>query len=1099
MLQFIFGRAASGKTFLIHELIKREAADKNNNLILLVPEQYTFETEKAMLSLLGDGFMSKVNVLSFTRMCETVGQLYGGIAGIRVTEAQRMILLGNALKNLSGNLQIFKRYVGSATFISQLALVIGEFKTAGVSSSALIKAAKSIDNMALADKITEIALIYAEYDNLLKGIYIDPLDELEVLYNKAVKHPVFKDKTIYIDAFKGFTGEQLKILKLMIAQAKKVVISLCSDGEDKHAGVGVFSNICATAELLKRYAADGNISVADPIILKNTRHEKQELKILENLLAGESVELVKQKTSFVTYATFETPLQELEYVFKKIHFLVRNENYRYEDFVLIARDISRYERRISLTAEKFEVPYYLDKRRSLINSPFARFVISLLNAAKSLDSESIFSMLKTGFFKLTDDEICKLEEYVYIWGIDKKAWLDEWQMEPNGLKESDLSNVDELKNVLAGLNDIRKRVVLPLIGIKKSFDMTVPELTKAVYELIIKLKCDQTLKEYCEALFKNNCSDDADFLMDSWDAVMGVFDDMVRCYGDEKISADEYLDMLKLAFSENTLGTIPRMIDEVTCGSADRIRPSRPKVVFVIGMNQGEFPASAIESGILLKSDRIGLEKAGIEISDQFRRFAIDERFLAYSSICSASERVYILRHAFEFDGTSNEESTVFSKIKKTFPECEYNNTNVLQFPETAAEGFDILASNFNCDSDEIASLNSYFLGREDYKWRVDALLRAKQRLERRLSKQTLKNMFSNDINLSASKLEVYHKCPFSYFCKYVLKLSRLQKAELDNLQRGTIVHHVLEKVLSDFGAKIADAAKSEITQSIHTAMTEYLEKIHGFEYLKIPRFEFLFGEIEKMLMYLIVHISNEFKNSDFVPAAYELDISDDGAVPALRLEFSDGKHAVITGQIDRVDVLKDNEGNEFVRVVDYKTGKKSFYLSDVLYGLNLQMLLYLYILRHDIKTEYGKKKPAGILYMPSNRGMIGNDGKDPLVMNGMLLDDEKVLKAMDKAELGCFVPKRPTRERASDPMISSEEFEAVFEYLELKIKNAASNISNGIFDLCPRNGTESRACKYCDFKHVCGIEDDFEIAETKKLSSSMVIEKMREAETNVN
>lgn len=1098
MLQFIFGRAASGKTYKIHELIKREVAEKNNNLILLVPEQYTFETEKAMLSLLGDGFMSKVNVLSFTRMCETAGQLYGGIAGIRVTEAQRMILLGNALKQLSGNLRIFKKYVGSVTFISQLAQVIGEFKTAGVSSDLLISSAKNIENTVLSEKITEIALIYAAYDNLLKGVYIDPLDELELFYDKALKHLFFKDKTVYIDAFKGFTGQQLKLLKLMIAQAKRVVISLCCEEKDKHGGVGVFSNICATAELLKKYAADGNVSIAQPIILEGAHNSKAELNILENLLAGEVVEPVIEKTPAVTYATFETPLQELEYVFKKIHFLVRNDKYRFEDFVIIARDISRYERRIALAAEKFEVPFYLDKRKRLINSPFARFVVSLVNAAKNFSSESIFTMLKTGFFRFSDDEICKLEEYVYIWGIDKKSWLDEWKMETGGLKESDESSIDKLNAELEELNNLRKRVILPLISIKKSFDLPVPDLTKAIYELIIKLNCDETLKTSCEALFNENCVEDADFLMDSWDAVMSVFDDIVRCYGNKQISADEYLDILKLAFSESTLGSIPRMIDEVTCGSADRIRPGRPKVVFVIGMNQGEFPASAVEGGILLRADRIYLEKVGIEVSDQFRKFAIDEKYLAYSSICSASERVYILRHAFEFDGTANEESIIFSKIKNAFPECQYDNED-FKTPETAGEGFDLLASDFNGSSDEIASLKSYFLSREDYNWRVKALLDAKQRIERRLTEPTLEKMFKNDIYLSASKLEVYHKCPFSYFCKYVLKLSKLQKAELDNLQRGTIVHHVLEKVLSDFGAEIALATNEQIAEKIHIAMTEYLEKIHGFEYLKIPRFEFLFGEIEKMLKFLIAHISNEFKNSDFIPEAFELDINDKGTVPALKLEFSDGKHAVITGQIDRVDVLKDSDGNEFVRVVDYKTGKKAFYLSDVLYGLNLQMLLYLYILNRDTKTKYGKKSPAGILYMPSNRGMIGSDGKDPLIMNGMLLDDEAVLKAMDKADLGCFVPKRPTKERASDPMISAKDFETVFEYVEGRVKSAALNISNGIFDLCPRDGTESSACKYCDFKNVCGIEDGFEIAVTKKLSNKIVLEKMKEAEINGN
>ncbi len=1093
MLQFVFGRAACGKTHYIHNAIKQDVALKKQDIILLVPEQYTFETEREMLSLFGDGFMSMLSVLSFTRLAENAGQKYGGVAGLYVSDAERLILLGKVLKKLSAHLSLFKKYTGSTVFIRQVSDVISELKNAGVSSSKLMAVSESVGEESLSEKTRELAMIYAAYDDALKGVYIDPLDQMEKFYQTAVQYGYFKGKTVYIDAFKGFTGVQLNILKLMISQADSVIISFTAEPQDKMCGVGVFSNINETAELLKRYAKEQNISVLEPIFLTEPVGRDADLCKLEALLAGEQVVPLEAPSEAVSLLRFETPLKELEFVFKTIHRLVRTKGYRYRDFVVIARDISKYERRIALAAEKFSVPCYLDQRRSLMTSPVARFVLSLLRVAVRPSTDSIFSLLKTGFFGLNSDEIARLEEYVFIWNIDKEGWLSNWDMEPRGFVTERPEAAEKTKEQLEDLNSLRKRVMNPICKLRDLLNHPINEAMKALYDTLIALKCDKAVKEYCETLLEKGCPNDADFVMDSWDAVISVLDHMVRCYKDETLEPLYLVQMFELSLSGMTLGTIPRMIDEVSCGSADRIRPGRPRVVFVIGLGLGEFPAPLNEQGILMKSDRLKLEDAGIPILDHFRMFAVEESFLAYTALTCACDRVYATGHRFSFDGSQVEESGIFSRMKKVFHEasipCDFSS-----FPETAAEGFDWLASDFDNDNAKTKYLKEIYANDLNYAFRVSGLQAAKLRTCRRLSKDISDRLLGLEIHLSASKIEVYRKCPFSYFCKYILKLGRLQRAELDQLQRGTIVHHVLENVLRDLGEEIALVDSKKLREMIHVAMRAYLEQIRGASYLEVPRFRFLFAEIEKMLYYLISHISAEFKNSDFVPKAFELDISDDGDVPSLRLTFAPNKEVVVTGQIDRVDVFENEENETYVRVIDYKTGKKSFYLSDVLYGLNLQMLLYLHILqKNGGDTEKHNTQAAGILYMPSNRGMIGTDGDDPLVMNGMLLDNDSVLHAMDKAESGRFIPKRPTRARAADPMITAEEFETVFNFVEHQVTDTARKISEGIFDLCPRDGTESTACKYCDFSAVCGLEEDFERLQTKKDNQQVVLEKMRE------
>ena len=1092
MLRFVIGPAASGKTTKIHSLIKNNV-DNCKQSILLVPEQNTFETERAMLELFGGGFMSKVEVLSFTRLCEKAGQIYGGIAGIYIDDSQRNVIMARSLKKLSPHLKVFSKYISSTSFISQMVNVIKEFKTAGVSSNTLISVCDKLKNSNLSEKISEISMVYSTYNDMLKGIYIDQLDELEVFYQKAVNHSFFSGKTIYIDAFKGFTGLQLKILKLMILHAENVVISFCSRPDSLLKDSGVFTNIHSTIQTLETYAKQNNILVEEPIVLSDCHFASKELFALEKAIACNENSKYEEENNNLKILSFETPVKEIEFVFKTIHRLVRTENYRFKDFVIIARDISKYERRITLASEKYSTPCFLDKRRSLILSPIARFVLHLLKAAKNLNSESILALLKTELFDISDEELSMIEEYVFIWDINFDTWTENWNMNPFGLASVMDFQKEEIEQTLEKLNAIRKRIIAPVLALKKAFAFNAEAISKSIYDTLMALNVNLAVKRICNLYLERGDSDNADFIMQSWDSVMQLLDNMVRCYGEDEISAEEYINMLELSFSGCTIGSIPRTLDEVACGSADRIRPARPKVVFAIGMNLGEFPQTAADSGILLRNDRIVLCENGIEISDRFKKYVIDENFLVYSALCSATEKAYILRHNTNYDGSLTEESSVFSKLKNIFGSTALSEEYSL--PETFEEGFASYAQIRGTDSELSAVLESIYQNSGDYKLRYDALNSVKTRVERRISEEICNKLFGDKLKLSASKIEVYNKCPLSYFCSYILGIHRLQKAELDNLQRGTIVHFVLEKVIAKFGEAFVKATDTEIDNSVDTAMDDYLKTISGYEYLNSFDFKFAYLEMAKTLKRLLKFMVEQFKNSDFVPVEYELTIdTNEGKIPSLVLKFMGDNTAVLNGQIDRVDVLKQPDGTELVRIVDYKTNSKEFHLSDVLYGQNLQMLIYLYILCSVDGSKYSKMEPAGILYMPSKRGTETASKANGLMMNGMILDDADVISAMDKEGKGRFVFKKSNKERQNNPTISAEDFKTIFAFLEKKIKDTATNIRNGVFDLRPCDGRSDSACKYCDFKSVCAIEDDFEHNAVVAEYPSQIIEKMKEA-----
>ncbi len=1096
MLQFIFGRAATGKTTYINRLIK----ENDDKAILLVPEQFSFETEKEMLDIFGGGFMNKVEVFSFTRLVDTVGRLYGGNAGARITDSERIMFLCRAVKNQKHNFKYYKGLTNISSFVSQISGIISELKMAGILNSDLPRIAGEMDNSVLGDKLFDISLIFSAYDKMIKGTYSDPLDDLEFLYNATLENAFFNGKTVYIDAFKGFTGSQIKILKLMILNCKNVVISFCCDGfEDFEKGAGTFSNIKAVASYLKNFADENNIKTLKSIYLKKPFYSSNELYNLEKLMAFNTFDTYEKETCNVCVSEFDTPDKEINFVFKMIHKLVRTENYSFGDFVVIARDIDKYKNQIAVSSKKFKTPCYMDVKRELIFSPVARFALSCIKAAANFNTEDILCLLKTGLTSIKDIDISLLEEYVYIWDINKTAWNKEWTMNPNGFitNEEDRNAADSAEK-LSALNRIRKSVVFPLLKVKKSFTGNCKDITEALYNCIIELKADEAVKKLCNYLLLKDDKANADYINASWDEVINTFDSMVRCFSNESFSIGEYSDLLEMSFKNTAIGSVPVMLDEVSVGSADRIRPARPKVVFVIGLCQGEFPRISDDKGLLSRYDRKALIDLGVQISDRFKKSAVDEKYLLYAALCCSCEKVFATYHLKKSSGEATEKCFAAEKINSCFLNQKDYKAELELYPETVDDGFYMLAENYNNNSKIFATLKDYFENESKYCEKAKALKNVNPMQNRRLNENTCKNLFNNDLFLSPSKIEIYNKCAFRYFCSYVLNVSRLQKADLNNLQRGTIVHYVLENVLKQQKDNIKFITKDEISESVDMFMEKYLKSISGYEYLENSRFKFVYGEIAKMIKYIILHISKEFANSDFSPVDFELEISNNsGKIPSLKIAFLPGKNAVISGKIDRVDVFKDKEYGDFVRIVDYKTGKMIFSLPDVLFGLNLQMLLYLYAINKTKGSEYEKMLPAGVLYMPSNRGIITSDGKDPLTMNGMLLNDERVIAAMDKNNLGCFIPKPPKGERKTDPFVKREDFETVFKYLEQIVKKTALNISSGIFDVNPRDSAAHIACDYCDFASVCCFEDDLKHNEQSDMTDSEVLGKMKEACNN--
>ena len=1081
MLKFIFGLPASGKTYNVLKMIK-ECAESGKQSVLLVPEQFSFESERAVLKKLGDSLSQNVAVMSFTRLCDEVGRNTGGIAAGTLTDAQKVIFMNRALLSVRESLTLWQRYCGSVSFAKTMLDTVGEFKINAVTADDLRFAAAASSSEKLKHKLNDTAIIYETYDMLAGEKYLDPADALTKLYIKLSDYKYFENRAVFIDSFKGFTGQQFKIIDRILAQTDKVTVSLTNDSRLK-TQFNVFTNIRAAADRIRRIAARHAVKEDEPLYLFESRYNSPEISALERLMAGGDFQKPKNSEN-ITVCAAVTAADEAEFAVRTVRRLVRENGMRYRDFVIIARDAEKYDTAVTAACLQNGVPCFADRRVPLSAFPLTAAVNAAADCAAHTSTESILRFNKTGLGSLTPEETAALENYSLLWNISGDMWDNEWTMDPRGFVADENKCID--KNALEKINGLRKKAWEPLKAFKEKFNGTAADMVRAAVELTELCGASDKLAALASR-FKNSGNEwSGDVLKQSYDKYMRLLDSLAVCFGEKVLKKSEFCEALRLAVSFDSVGIIPRTLDEVTFGAADRIRPSRPKVAFILGANQGVFPKNVTAEGIFSSDERRRLIESGLEIPDGSVSAMTDEDYLVYCNLCCPSDRLYISYAKNSLTGENYEPSAFVSEITENIG-CNAANEpdNSLTYgnlPETEESAYSLYCRRRG------------FLGGKELK---SALENSGEKeklayLENKLSgapfsitEDTAKELYGTDIKLSASKFDTFKKCRFYYFCKYGIRAKKLQPAEFDVLQRGTVVHFVLEKIVGKYKKTIADMPKTELDGLVDKYINEYLDSVAGYRAVETERAKFLVSRISRSLKEVVYQLAREFGQSDFEPVSCELKIGDDGDLPELIFPY-DGGNIRLSGSIDRVDKF-----DGYVRVIDYKTGARKFKLPDILFGLNLQMLIYLYAVIRGGGNE--DEKAAGILYMPSKRD-INESG---MAMNGFIRKETEIVSAMDKGLNGEFVPKLKLNRDGSVSKVctsfaSANDFSLIFDYIEKLMHDTGKEMVGGDIAANPLDGRDSPACKYCDYAAVCGREEE-PARRVPDLKNDEVLKLMRE------
>ncbi len=1092
MLKLYIGRAGTGKTTRIYEELSALAEAQPAVLpILLVPEQFSFETERALLQRMGAEKAAYVRVLSFTRLAETVAKEVGGLTGRRVTDASRSLLLSQALETVADRLTLYRKHTGSAAFVETLLRLLSECKQCAVTPAQLLSAGEALGGGVLGQKARELSLIFEAYEALLANGYTDPLDDLAVLVKQLPEASLLKGAPVFIDGFKGFTPQQLRVLRAMLPLTTSVTVALCTPTlQDDSGGFGLFSPVIRTANKLYRLAEEAGVKRAAPVhFTENHRSRTAALRQLESE-AFSPLPVPAEGCEGVTLVPCNDVYAECALVARQLRRQLR-EGRRARDLAVVMRDPTAYYGILDEALRREGVPYYLDRRESVLAEPLSALILTAIRVAvEGYRTDRLLPLMKTGLCGFSTHSVALLENYAYLWNINGSRWEQEWTMNPQGLT---VKADEQTDRQLWFLNLLRGRLIKPLKDLRWALHEPVDGETfaRAVWRYLTAVRAGTLFSMQVRGLKRANEWENAERQAQLWDVWTGLLDTMATALGNTKLPAKRLLELLQQMVAATDIGTLPAGLDGVQVGAVDRVRLVSPEVVYLMGVNEGVFPAYPPADGLFTDRERRELIRLGLPMAEPADGQAMEERFFAYTALSAPSHELHISWVCGNAAGEPQAPSVLVSTVRQILPDvndtpCILPDGGDLQ---SSGEALARLAAEWQHPTVTTATLHAALHRLPDAATKLSAMEATADRAPAAFREpKAAKALFGDDMRLSPSQVDAFYQCRFSYFCRYGLRVQPPRPAELGAAEFGTLVHALMELALPAYVEEgVGNITRDRVNADAKRILADYVEQEMGGTADKGVRFTELLFKLTATAAELLWHVVEELQQSRFVPTDFELPIGmGEEGLPATVLELPDGGRIRVRGVVDRVDVYH-RDGKAYVRVVDYKTGSKKFRLSDVVEGLNLQMLIYLFTIWENGGPRYGSVTPAGLLYLPATLPVISAERDIPpeqlhteqlrsMKMSGLLLDDPEIIQAMETDANGIFIPaklnKQGLPDARSSEVASLGRLGRLKKRVEALLTQMAATLRDGDIAAVPLAGSKD-PCAYCGYRAICRHEAD--------------------------
>ena len=1078
-LRLIYGRSGTGKSEYIFKEINH-LIDTEEKIYIITPEQFSFTAELKLLEAANRDSVINAEVLTFNRMAHRVKTEVGGLTKTNLSAYGKSMMIYDILDKSKKELKLLGKSEKNVEIVTRL---LTELKTHSISIQDLEKTIEVEEDLYLKAKLQDIVCIYRNFEQKIQNRFLDENDTLTILGRQLPYTDMFKDTIIYIDEFVGFTPQEYKILLELLKVAKKVNITVCTDSliESKNKDNDIFYTNKRTVSKIINLANSNEIPIENPVYLeKKYRFKNEELKVLEENLYKTPYDKYDKEVKNINLFLSLNPYSEVEQVAKKIVELVRDEGKRYRDISIITRNTDNYASLARAIFDEYDIPVFIDQKKDLSQNILIKYILAILEIfAKNWEFESVINYIKLGFCDISDEEVFKIENYARRWGIKYNKWYNsDWTVGSEDIVE---------------LNRLRKKIVNPLLEFKKNLEgkRTVKQITKVLYTFMIENNIGEKLRTKAENM-ENPEEVHAEYIA-SWNLLMEILDEIVLIFDDDTISFDKYAQTLKIAFNENDLGAIPESSDQVVIGDVNRSRSRKTKVIFIIGLNDGVFPSSNREEGFINDTDRESLKDQGIELAKTTRDNIYEENFNIYKAFTTAEEELYLSYSSTSSEGSTLKPSTLIYKIKKIFTNIKEESDIIkrVDIITNKKATFEALLSNLRDfeDGKEINPIwfSIYKIYDKDKEWskKIRKALEAENynNNPERISKENLETMYGDTIFTSISRLEQYRKCPFSFYLKYGLNINEKDTFQIQSIDTGTFMHDVIDSFfgkIQDEGINIREVEESDLQRIISEIVEEKLKLNKNYIFTSTAKFKTLTHRLKRVLLKSIKYIVESIQKSDFEVWGHEVEFGKVGQYPAIEVKLEDGKKVEITGKIDRVDVLKTNDG-QYVRIIDYKSSTKDIDLDEVMSGLQIQLLTYM-----DAVTKIEDFMPAGALYFNLIEPVIKADRtttkeeieeqiKKQFKMKGIILADINIIKKMDKdLEKGAsnivpaYIDSQNNISTSRSSCATQEQFARLQEYTLKTVKEISKEIFEGIIDIKPYYKNKKTGCDYCNYKSIC-------------------------------
>ena len=1125
-LQFIMGPSGAGKSHYLYEHVTNEAfKHPEKKYFVLVPEQFTMQTQKDLIMASPQKGILNIEVLSFNRLAHRIFEETGARAGIILDDTGKNLVIRKVAGECEDNLRVLGSNLRKPGYISEMKSMISEFTQYDLGPEDLddlIEQSKGELNLYY--KLQDMRVVYEAFRNFLEEKYITGEEVLDVLAATVPRSKLLEGSVIVLDGFTGFTPIQSKLLRQLLRVCERMMVTVTMDSRENpfvyQHPYQLFALSKQMVTGLVKIANDIQVSMLEPIYLHERPayrfRESEPLAFLESHCFRYTKESYEKEQDNIQIWCARQPKDEVDFVARTIRRLVRTKNYRYRDIAVLTNDISAYANHIEQVFPTYSLPVFMDHKRSILLNSLAEYLRSLLAMAEqNFTYESVFRYLRTGLTCLSESEVDILENYVIALGIrGYKKWQEKWIRRVGHMEEEELSEINRIRlQFMSSIEDV--------MTVLKSRNKTVLDVTKALHTFFLKEELQKRAKEYQTRFEREGELALEKEYAQVYRVMIELMDQFVELLGDERISLKEYADLLDAGLEEAEVGIIPPSIDQVMVGDVERSRIKDVKVVFLLGVNDIYIPGAAAGKGLLTEYDRQRLTEHGAVLAPNAKEKTYIQKFYLYLALTKPSHQVYLTYSKSSAEGTSLRPSYLISDLLRLFScmqvqetECAFSEQELTK--ESGIQFFiDGLRKKEEGLTPEWKELFTWYQKNPDLRVKIAKILEAAfyKKRETALSRETAKRLYGEILENSVTRLEKFAACAYAHFLLYGLELKERQEYRFQAVDLGNLFHSAIEK----FSGKLEkegyswtsipeEKKEAWIRGSVEECITDYGNSI----LYSSARNEYVIQRLTRMLRRSIWALTKQLEKGKFVPEGYEISF---GAYPGLSasdIPLPGLGRMRLRGKIDRVDVYETPD-HLYVKVIDYKTGEKAFDLGELYYGIQMQLVVYMNAAVEMQQRKHPNKQviPAALFYYQMKDPIISRPGDDAqlegsilkeLRPDGIVEQSDAVLDALDVGFTGTsqVIPVAKTSSGGlskTSKVLSEEEFAVISDFARHQVKQVGTQILEGKIDAMPYDLGGHTGCDYCPYRAICGFDERIpgcEYRKLEKLDRDDALEQMR-------